>query len=165
VAAIDHHLEAVQRDVVGGVLGELDVAAARVVDPVGLADLARRQRRGLGFLAEDVALDEISRFIGQLVAVRAEDFHAVVLVGIVGGGDHDPGRGTHRFGEVGDRGVGSGPTMKTSMPIETSRWSARFPACSRKSGCPCRPARGCGSGRTSAARWPPPCPCAGRLRR
>ena len=55
VPAIDHDFEAVQRHVVGGVFGELDVAAARVVDPVGLADLraaarasAPVRRRGCG---------------------------------------------------------------------------------------------------------------------
>ena len=108
VSAIDDDFQAVEGNVVGGVFGELDVAAAGVVDAVGLADLRGRQRRGFGFVAHDVALDEGFEVVGELVAVRAEDFHAVVLVRIVGGGDHDAGDGSHRFRQVGDGGRGHG---------------------------------------------------------
>ena len=95
VAAVDHHLEAVERHVVGGVFGELNVPATGVVDAVGLADLAGRQGRRLGFLAEDVALDQALELVVELVAVRSKNLHPVVLVGIVGGGDHDACGGTH----------------------------------------------------------------------
>ena len=108
VSAIDDNFQAVEGNIVGGVFGELDVAAAGVVDAVGLADLRGRQRCRFGFVAHDVALNEIFEVVGQLVAVRAEDFHAVVLVGIVGRGDHDAGDGTHGFRQVGDGGRGHG---------------------------------------------------------
>ena len=53
-----------------------------------------------------MALDDGFEFVGELVAVRAEDFHAVVLVRVVRGGEHDAGCGAHGLGEVGDGGRG-----------------------------------------------------------
>ena len=45
IGAIDHDLEAVEPQMLGkGILGELDVAAARIVDPPGAADHARTWR-------------------------------------------------------------------------------------------------------------------------
>ncbi len=50
----------------------------------------------------DLGLD----LVVELVAVRAEEFDAVVGVGIVGGGDDDAGVGAQAAGDVGDAGRG-----------------------------------------------------------
>src|SRR5437588_4967046 len=76
VGAIDHDLETVEPQMLGeSVLGELDVAAACVVDPAGAAD-----HLGLGELRLlfEASLDVPLGFVAELVAIRAEQLDAVV---------------------------------------------------------------------------------------
>ena len=42
-----------------------------------------------GLLGEDLLLDPALHRVGELVALAAEDLDAVVLIGVVAGGDHD----------------------------------------------------------------------------
>ena len=56
--------------------------------------------------AEDFLLDEVFFGIGQFEAVVAEDLEAVVLVGIVRGGDNHAGDERTGAREVGDAGSG-----------------------------------------------------------
>ena len=48
-------------------------------------------RRQLLDVGEDIRLDGVLQFVGELIAVGPEDLDAVVLPGIVRGGDHDAG--------------------------------------------------------------------------
>ena len=63
-------------------------------------------RIALDLAAEDEVLDPLLDFVVELVAVVAEKFDAVVLVGIVRGAEHDAGIGAQRAGDVGDAGRG-----------------------------------------------------------
>ena len=53
-------------------------------------------------VGEDVRLDRVLQFVGELVAVGPEDLDAIVLPGIVRGGNHDAGREFIGAGEIGD---------------------------------------------------------------
>ena len=44
--------------------------------------------------------------VGQFETVAAEDLEPVVLVGVVGSGNHDAGIGAHALGDKGDAGGG-----------------------------------------------------------
>ena len=104
--AIHHHFDSVKRDIVGGVFREFNVAPAGVIDTVSLANLTYRKWSVLGFPAKNVALDGFLQIVGKLVSVRPENLDPVVFVRIMGRGDHHPGGGTHRLGEVGHCGSG-----------------------------------------------------------
>ena len=97
VGAIDHDLEPVEPQMLGeGGLGEVDVAAARVVDPPGAADHLRLGE--LRALLEPL-LDRLLVLVAELVAVGAEQLDAVVGERIVRGGDHHAEVGAHRPGQ------------------------------------------------------------------
>ena len=85
-----------------GGLGIFDVAAQRVVDAHGLADLVGGGPDVLDLAAENQALDLILDLVVELVAVGAEELDAVVVVRIVRGGDDDAGIGAEAAGDVGD---------------------------------------------------------------
>ena len=94
IGAIDHDLEAVEAQMLGkGDLGELDVAAAGVVDAPGAADQLR-----LGELRAvlEPLLDRPLVIVAELVAVGPEQLDAVVRERIVRGGDHHAEIGAHR---------------------------------------------------------------------
>ncbi len=98
VGAVDDDALAVEREARDGGEEEADVVGA-----VGFVHVRRRgllRWRGRGSeLAEDLVLNrELSR-VGQLVAVGAEDLDAVILPGIVRGGDDDTCRKTVRVRE------------------------------------------------------------------
>ena len=50
-----------------------------------------RSVRQLLDVREDVGLDGVLKFVGELVAIRAEDLDAIVVPGIVRGRDDDAG--------------------------------------------------------------------------
>ena len=55
---------------------------------------------------EDFGFDLVLDFIGELHAVGSEELDAIVLPGIVGGGDDDAGGKAVGAGEIGDAGGG-----------------------------------------------------------
>src|ERR1035441_5365877 len=55
---------------------------------------------------EDFGFDFVLDLVGELHAVGAEELDAIVLPGIVGGGDDDSGGEAVGVGEVGDAGGG-----------------------------------------------------------
>ncbi len=57
---------------------------------------------GVQVVREDDLFDGRFRLIGELEALAAEDLDAVVLEGVVGGGDDDARIGPHAVGEKGD---------------------------------------------------------------
>ncbi len=108
VGAVDHDAQPVERQVARqGHLGELDVARDRVVDALGAAQQGRRGQLDRLF-AVDEALDPQLDLVGQLVAVRTEQLDAVVLEGVMRGGDHDADVGAHGAGQHGHRRRGHG---------------------------------------------------------
>jgi len=82
VPAIDDQLQAAEIRRPEALLGILDVASARIIDPVGLPDLIRTDRHGFGF-GQNRALHRGFEFVGQLVAIRAEDLQPVVFIRVM----------------------------------------------------------------------------------
>lgn len=114
VGAVEHDLETVE---VGAgrhaALAEFDVAPRRVIDPRNLAEtggLHHGHRRIEQFL--DHQLDVVR----QLGPLPGEELDAVVVVGIVRSADHHPGLGVESPRQVGDAGVGIGPSNRVSAP-------------------------------------------------
>ena len=96
VGAIDHHAQAFERKIARQrALGEFDVAVLHAVDALGAAEIGG-VRELLAEIAVDQFLDLQLDLVGQLVAVRAEQLDAVVVVRIVRGGDHHAEIGAHR---------------------------------------------------------------------
>ena len=104
IGAIDDDPQAVERNVARQrALGEFDVARLHVVEAFGAAEFGRfRQARGQVLAQQRLYL--AFDFVGELVAVRAEQLDAVVLVRIVRGGDHHAEVGAHRARQHGDGG-------------------------------------------------------------
>ena len=76
-----------------GALGELDVALLDALERLARPSMAvGDQLVDAVSIRLDLALD----LVGQLVAVRAEQLDAVVIVGVVRGGDHHAEVGAHR---------------------------------------------------------------------
>ena len=107
VGAVDDDAAAVEGEVGDGGEEEADVVGA-----VGFVDL---RGDGAGVrgcwlrtrkLAEDFVFDGEFGGVGELVAVGAEELDAVVLPGIVRGGDDDAGGEVVGVGEEGDGGSG-----------------------------------------------------------
>ena len=67
----------------------LDISRLRILDPLGAA---KRARTGeiVGKTIVHVMLDCELHFVRQLEAVRTEKLDAVILEGIMRGGDHYP---------------------------------------------------------------------------
>lgn len=87
------------------------VASADVVD--GAADMVTAGKRQLGpilvkdvQLAVEVILDEQQRFLVHLLAVAVDELDAVVIIGVVAGGDHDATVKVVHAGNVCDAGRG-----------------------------------------------------------
>ena len=85
-------------------LGEFDVAAQRVVNAHRLADFVGGRADVFDLAAENQVFDFVLDLVVELVAVGAEEFDAVVGVGIVRGGDDDAGVGAQAARDVGDAG-------------------------------------------------------------
>ena len=113
VRAIERDAERLEREVAWkALLGEFDIAAEGVVDAEGFADFCGGRADVFDLSAEDEMLDARFDFIVELEAVVTEEFDAVVLVGIVGGGKHDAGIGPQRAGDVGHAGRREGTDEK-----------------------------------------------------
>ena len=103
VGAVHHDAHAVEGQALGErSLCELDVTAQRVVNADGFADLRGGGADALDVAAEDEAFDPRLDGFGQLEAVRAEELDAVIIVGIVRGGDDDAGVRAQRARGVSD---------------------------------------------------------------
>ncbi len=102
VGAIHHHPQALEAHLPGErALGRLDIALKGSVDALGAPELVRlgKTRSHIGI---DQSLDLLLRRIGQFEAVRPEQLNAVVVIGIVGCGDHHAVIGAERAGQHGD---------------------------------------------------------------
>ena len=101
VSAVEDDAAVVEGEVGDGFEEEADVVGA-----VGLVDLGQGwvfgERWVGGEDAGDLLLNAEFDFVGELVAVVAEDFDAVVLPGIVAGGDDDAGGEAVLAGQEGD---------------------------------------------------------------
>ncbi len=103
MGAIDHDLEAVQLQFPGeGALQKGDIAAAGIVDAEGLADLGGCGPGPLYLRIGHQLLHVGFYLIGQLETISGKELDAVVLIGIVGGGNDHPGVGSHRGSDEGD---------------------------------------------------------------
>src|SRR6185437_6402555 len=106
VGAVDHDAQAIESHVLGeGALGEFDVTGLRVVDALGAADLARI---GEAFFqaVRHQGFDFVFAFVGEFLAVGAEELDAVVFERIVRGRDHHAEVGAQRAREHRDGGRG-----------------------------------------------------------
>ena len=81
-------------------LGKLNVAAARIVDPVCLPDSAGTLKFVAAFGFENIVFNARLDIVGQFESVRAEDFDSVVIGGIVRGGNHDAAIRAKRFRQM-----------------------------------------------------------------
>src|SRR5690606_10676385 len=87
--------------------GILDVAADGVVDAAGRADAVAGGSVRLKFRAFMVqAGNAILHLVGDLEAVRPKELDAVVVEGVVRGGDHDGGVAAEAAHDVRDAGGG-----------------------------------------------------------
>ena len=106
VGAVGDDAEACKREAGDGIDEELDVVGLK-----GGVVLNGRQGGGIGGcdlrgVVEDFVFHGQFHYVGQLEAVRAEELDAVVLPGIVRGGDDDPGLKSVLADEEGDGGRG-----------------------------------------------------------
>ena len=100
MGTVDDDLEAAQVTAgTDGALAELDIAPGGIVDPMRLAEMGRGHghKRRLERL-----LDPRLDLIRQLHAVAPEELDAVVVVGVVGSADDNPGLGAKRPRQVRD---------------------------------------------------------------
>jgi hypothetical protein len=96
VGAVDDHPQALERHLAAQrSLGVFDVAGLDVVDALGAAEVGR-----VGKLRRDVTIhqrfDARLDLVGQFIAVRPEQLDAIVLIKVVGSGDHHPEVAAHR---------------------------------------------------------------------
>ena len=102
IGAIDDDAQARQRHGARQrALGEFDIAVMHAVDALGAAERIRVGQRDLDILVEQ-RLDARLDLVGELVAVRAEQLDAVVVIGIVRGRDHHADIGAQRARQHGD---------------------------------------------------------------
>jgi len=102
MCAIDDDAQPVQpQPAREALLDELDIPTARVVEPLGTAQLGRGGpvRRPLF----EALLDAPLQLIRQLIAVTAKQLDAIVAVGIVRGGDDDADIGAQAARQHRDR--------------------------------------------------------------
>ncbi len=106
VGAVQSHLHALEG--LGGQGNEIaDVAVPACREVHGASDLIPGGQRHLRGSAVQVILDLGDHVIGELFAVLVDDLDAVVIVGIVGGGDHDAAAEVLRPHDIAD-GRGGG---------------------------------------------------------
>jgi hypothetical protein len=82
----DRHAGEVEREAAAQVIDVVLLGAVVDVEPSDV--LAVRARRGV--LRREPALDLVLPRVGELGPLRGEELDAVVLVRVVGGGEHDP---------------------------------------------------------------------------
>jgi len=75
---------------------------AVVVDADGLADCVSRGTDGFDIATENQMFDLVLDVVVELVTVGPEKLDAVVVIRIVGGGDHNAGVGAQAARDVGD---------------------------------------------------------------
>jgi hypothetical protein len=103
VGGVDHHLHALQRELVGeGGLYEGHIAAGGVVQALGRAHTRARGPPRVQAAVQQQRLDLQLRLVRELEAVRAEQLDAVVFVGVVRRADDHARVGAHAAGEVSD---------------------------------------------------------------
>ena len=103
VAAIERDAERLERVAAGkALLGEFDIAAEGVVDAKSLPDFRGGGADVFDLAAENQILDLRLDGVVEFVAIVAEEFDAVVLVGIVGGGEDNAGIGAQGSCDVGN---------------------------------------------------------------
>ena len=107
VGAVDDDVAVVEREAGHGGEQRADVVGAVALVDGGHVEGGEGELVGRGFeVGEDAFFNgELGR-VGELVAVGAEELDAVILPGIVRGGDNDAGRKAVGGGEVGDGGRG-----------------------------------------------------------
>ena len=102
MGAIDHNLEPFQelmsRETA---LGKLDIAALRVIKPLGPAQKLWFRKNDITVINQ-VRLDAFLHIIGEFIAIRAEQLDAVILERVMGGGDHNPDIRAQRPGQHGN---------------------------------------------------------------
>ena len=81
-------------------LGELDVAAQRIVDSTGAPDFSGGRPDRIDLAAENELLDLLLDLVIEFVAIVPEKFNSVVFVGIVRSGENDAGVRAQRTGDV-----------------------------------------------------------------
>ena len=107
VGRINHQLEPAQVQVRGKrALAKLDIPPGGIVDAPGPAEFFGRHATE-GFL--QCGLDGLFHRVRQLGALVAEEFDAVVVIGVMRSADHDACVKPPGTGQVGDRRRGHGP--------------------------------------------------------
>ena len=106
MGAIDHDAHAVEPRIARkSALGEFDIARLAVVNALGAADLAVGGEAGF-----QAAIHQAFNFhfdgVGQFLAVGTEKLDAIVVIGIVRGGDHHAQIGAQAARQHGDGGGG-----------------------------------------------------------
>ena len=105
VGAVQRHLALVEG--AGGQAGEVaDVAVAAGIEVHGAADFILGGPGNLGQVAVDVALDLVLEGIVHLLALAVHQLDAVVIIGIMAGGDHHAAVEALGAGDVADAGGG-----------------------------------------------------------
>ena len=97
----------------------------RLVEQFVDIELCRRGLDSSAQVREDFGLQGFFLLVGQLVSGMPEDFDAIVLIGIVGRGDHDTGGEGSVLGEVGDS-RGGGDAGKVDADIVLSQTGGNF---------------------------------------
>src|SRR5207253_2197749 len=92
-----------------GTFGVFDVTTERVVHTNGFADMLGGGTNHFDVAAENEIFDFAFDGVVEFVTIGAEKFNAVVIVGIVRGGDDNAGVGAQAAGDISDPGSGKGP--------------------------------------------------------
>ena len=97
---------------------------------------AELPRQGFGTNLErllKVRFNFCLHIVGQLGAIRTKQFDAIVVVGVVGGADHNSGAGAQLVGQLRDGRGGLGPSSMTWTPAAdrpaSSADSNMYPDC------------------------------------
>ena len=104
IGAVDHDAEAVEIHGAGQcALGEFNVAGVDALDALGAAEGG-----GGGETVIQIAVNEgfdfVLGLVGELEAIGIEQLDAIILIGVVGGGNHDAEIGAHGARQHGDGG-------------------------------------------------------------
>jgi hypothetical protein len=103
IGAVDHHAQSFQAHRLRQrALGEFNIAGMFALDALGAADVGAF-RQAFGEIGIHQRFDLTLDLVGELVAVRSEQLDAVVVVGVVRGGDHHAEIAAHRARQHGNR--------------------------------------------------------------
>ncbi len=95
-----------------GIFAEHDVPAAGILDAMGFANFAGGRPDILDSPGSDQIFYFIFLGIGKLESVARENFDSVILIGIVGSGDHHARIRSHAARDEGDAGSAHRPTRR-----------------------------------------------------